>query len=157
MTDTPQNLADKVTQKITSAVDPQKLAADAAKKALTNLTLTDEERAEQAQADAAGKRALLIKVILGGVVVLVVGVTILKIFAKLWGLVVITAIVGGVGGVAYLSLKPKLDAWKQKRLAAAAEKNAAKDAAAAATRVEEAKAAAQKKLDDDLARLKAKI
>lgn len=136
-------------------------ALDAAKKvarsAIEDLTLSPEEKAAKDQASAADRKKLLVKVILGATVVLVVGITLMNLFAKLWLYLVGLVFLAGVAGAGYLLVKPKLAAWNEKRLAgarAAAEEEAR---ASGLKKAEEQKLLAQKKLEDDLARLKKQI
>jgi hypothetical protein len=109
-------------------------------------------------------RSTLIKWILVGVGVLVVCIGVLAVVAKLWKLAIFATVVGGLGAVVYLALKPKItalaDRVRARGLAEAAAEQAAvqqqQEQAAAQAKVAAA-AAAQKKLDDDLQALKRKL
>lgn len=127
------------------------------KKAVDDLTLSPEEKAQRAAKDETASRLRLVKLILGGVAVLVTGIVLMRLMARLWMLGIGVVIVGGVGAAAYLVMKPKLEALKQRRLAARAEEEAARTAGDRARAEEDAKTAAQKKLEDDLARLKQQV
>ena len=152
--------------------EKQKLALQAGKqmaqRALDSLTMTEEEKAQQAKEDADKRKMLLVKVILGVTAVIVVGITVMSLVATMWPYLVALIAVAGVSGAGYLVLKPKvqarLQAWNEKRTEGdrlKAAEQAARDQVAAAEKhkqlVAQQKLDAHKKLDDDLARLKKQL
>jgi len=127
------------------------------KKTIEDLTLSPEEKARRAAEDEAASRLRMVKLILGGVFVLVVGVVIMRLLARLWLWGIALLIVGGVGAAAWFAFKPQLEAWKAKRLAARAEAEAARTAADREAAARKAEADAKQKLEDELARLKKQV
>ena len=138
-----------------------KLVADAAKNmarsAILDLTLSAEEKQQKDEQAAAVRKKLLIKVVLGATAGVVVLITLLNVFAKLWAYLVVVAVVAGLGGAGYLYAKPRLKAWNDKRLAASRAADEERARAAALAEAEQQKALAAKKLEDDLARLKKQV
>jgi hypothetical protein len=134
----------------------QKLVNEAGRalvqKTIDDLTLSPEEKARRAAEDEAASRMRMVKLILGGVGILVVGVVIMRLLARLWLWGIALVVVGGVAAAAWFAFKPQLEAFKAKRLAARAEAAAARDAAA-----RKAEADAKQKLEDELARLKKQV
>lgn len=143
------------------AKSKQKLVNEAGaalvRKAVDDLTLSPEEKARRAAEAEAASRLRLVKLILGGVGVLVIGIVIMRLLARLWLWGIGLLIVGGVGAAAWLAFKPQLEAWKAKRLAARAEAEAARAAAAREAAAKKAEADAKQKLEDELARLKQRV
>lgn len=139
----------------------QKLVNEAGRalvqKAVDDLTLSPEEKARRAAEDEAASRLRLVKLILGGVAVLVVGVVVMRLLARLWLWGIALLIVGGVAAAAWFAFKPQLEAFKAKRLAARAEADAARTAAAREAAARKAEADAKQKLEDELARLKKQV
>jgi cytoskeletal protein RodZ len=99
----------------------------------------------------------MVKLILGGVGILVVGVVIMRLLARLWLWGIALVVVGGVAAAAWFAFKPQLEAFKAKRLAARAEADAARTAAARDAAARKAEADAKQKLEDELARLKKQV
>ena len=128
-----------------------------AQRALDGLTMTDEEKQQRDEEDAAKRKLLLIKVVLGATAVVVVGITLMNLFAKLWIYLVALVIMAGVGGAGYVVLKPKLKAWNDKRTEGARLQAAERQAQEQVAAAEKQKLLAQKKLDDDLARLRQQL
>jgi hypothetical protein len=139
----------------------QKLVNEAGRalvqKTIDDLTLSPEEKARRAAEDEAASRLRMVKLILGGVGVLVVGVVIMRLLARLWLWGIALLIVGGVAAAAWFAFKPQLEAFKAKRLAARAEADAARTAAAREAAARKAEADAKQKLEDELARLKKQV
>lgn len=134
-----------------------------AKRALDDLTLSPEEKAKRDQESANKKRNLKIKLAIGGVVGVVVVLSLMSVLAALWKYAIVLLLVAGVGGGGYLFARPKIAALKQKATARLEAGRAAERAAA----LEQAKAQAdkaaadallakQQKLEDELASLKKK-
>jgi hypothetical protein len=140
-----------------------KAALSAGRDALERLTLSDDEKAARAAARArATKKKLLIAIVVA-TVGLVGAIVLLQWLASLWMWAVGAVVVAGALGVTALVLKPRIDALRRRLDERRAAKAAAQASVEAAERqrqalvaAEQAKAQAQKKLDDDLARLKAK-
>lgn len=139
----------------------QKLVKEAGralvKKTIDDLTLSSEEKAHRDAEDEAASRLRMVKLILGGVGVLVVGIVIMRLLARLWLWGIGLVILGGVGAAAWFAFKPRLEAFKAKRLAARAEAEAARGAAAREAAARKAEADAKQKLEDELARLKKQV
>lgn len=134
-----------------------------AKRALDDLTLTPEQKREREAADADRRRNLKIKLAIGGVACVVLGLAAMSVLAALWKYAIVLLLAAGVGGAGYLFAKPKLAALKHKataRLEArkAEERATAEQAAKAAAdqAAADAVAAKQQKLEDELASLKQK-
>ncbi len=138
-----------------------RLVADAAKNmarsAIEDLTLSEEEKQAKEEQSSSDKKKLLIKVILGATVGIVVVITLMNLFAKLWAYLVVLVVLAGIGGAGYLYAKPKLKAWNDKRLAASRANDEERARVAAIESVEKQKVLAAKKLEDDLARLKKQL
>ncbi len=145
--------------------EKQQLALQAGKqlaqRALDTLTLSDDEKQERAQKDSSSRKLLLIKVVLGGTAVVVVGITLMNLVAKLWLYLVALVVIAGIGGAGYLVLKPRLTAllksWNDKRTEGARLQHAEHEARALVAAIEQQKAQAKTRLDDDLARLKKQL
>jgi hypothetical protein len=139
----------------------QKLVNEAGRalvqKTIDDLTLSPEEKARRAAEDEAASRMRMVKLILGGVGILVVGVVIMRLLARLWLWGIALVVVGGVAAAAWFAFKPQLEAFKAKRLAARAEADAARTAAARDAAARKAEADAKQKLEDELARLKKQV
>lgn len=143
----------------------QKLIEDAGRatleravgRAVTDLTLTPEQKAARDATDEAASRTRLVKVILGGVFVVVAGIVVMKLLAKLWFFGIGLVLVGGLGAAGYLVAKPQIDAFQKRRLADRAAAEEARTADDRARAAEQATAAAKQKLEDDLARLKKQV
>jgi len=159
-----------VADEVAKAADraKQKLVEEAGramvKGAIDDLTLTPEEREAKAKEKAAGDKSMLIKAILGVTGVVVAGIVIMKVLAALWLYGIALVVIAGLGGVGYLVARPKIEAFKQQRLAAQQQRLAAKaeadsvrERAAAEAAVEAQKRAAQQRLEDELAKLKGRV
>lgn len=135
----------------------------AARRALDDLTLTDEEKALRAAEQEKESRIRKWKWIAGGVVAVLVFLAVMSILAKLWAWFVGLAILAGIAYAIYFYLRPKVKAV-QVRAVAQIEAHRAEeeqaDAAAEAERTREAeraaKAAREQAIDDELAALKAR-
>ena len=143
------------------AKSKQKLVNEAGRalvqKAVNDLTLSPEEKASRAADDEAASRLRMVKVVLGGVFVLVVFIVIMRLLARLWLWGIGLLILGGVGAATWFALKPQLEAWKAKRLVARTVAEAARTAADREAKNRKAEAEARQKLDDELARLKRQV
>lgn len=139
----------------------QKLVNEAGKamvkKAVDDLMRSPEEKAHDAAQDEAAARLRMVKLILGGVGVVVVGIVVMRLLMRLWLWGIAIAIVGGLGAAAWFTVKPQLQAWKAKRLAAWTQAEAARTERAREDAEREAAAAAKRTLDDELARLKKQL
>jgi hypothetical protein len=138
-------------------------AKDVARRALEDLTLPPEEKQRRDVERAGATRKRNIKLVLGLTAVVVVGIGVMTLLARLWFYAMALAVVGGVGFAGYLAVRPRVlelrAARERKQLAAAQEaqreatERHAKDAAQAAA---DAKLAEARKLEDQLAALKKK-
>jgi hypothetical protein len=139
----------------------QKLVNEAGKamvkKAIDDLVQSPEEKRHQAAQDEAAARMRVVKVILGGVGVVVVGIVVMRVLMRLWLWGIAIAIVGGLGAAAWFTFKPQLHAWQAKRLAVRAQAEAARTEQARHDAARDAAAAAQRSLDEELARLKKQL
>jgi uncharacterized protein HemX len=139
------------------------LGAAAAKRALEDLTLSPEEKEKKRQEEEAASRAFKVKLALGGVGALLVLLAVLSVLAALWRYAIMLIVVLGLGGVAYWLVKPKVDAVRARLAAgrqaqAAARETQEREARALAAQRQVALDAAEKqrKLEEQLAALKAK-
>lgn len=132
-------------------------AKNMARAAIEDLTLSEDEKKAKEEQASSDRKKLLIKVVLGATVGLVVVITLMNLFAKLWAYLVVLVVLGGIGGAGYLYVKPKLKAWNDKRLAASRADEEERARVAALEGLERQKQQAAKKLEDDLARLKKQL
>ena len=151
----------------------RKLAADAsqraalnagrelARRALDDLALSPEERAARDARQARSTKQKLGLAVVGVTVVGVVAIGLMQLIASLWLYAIGLVVVGGLGGVAFLLLRPRLEAVRQRLLAARSERAAAAQKAAeeqqrqqALAQAAQAKRQAAERLEDELARLK---
>ena len=134
-----------------------------AKRALDDLTLSDEERAAGDEVKSGDRKKALLKYGVIGVLGVVLVLSLMSVLAKLWVYALGLLVVAGVGGAGYLYVKPKVKALQAK---ASARLHAKSDAAAkvaveqALLAAEQAKldavAAKKQKLEDELMALKRK-
>lgn len=127
-----------------------------AKRALEDLTLTDEERATRDEEKKAARKMTMVKVVAVGVVGVIAVLALMSVLAKLWLYALGLLIVGGIGAAGYFYVKPKLKALKAKATARLQERNAASEAEAREKAARDAVTAKQTKLEDELAALKKK-
>lgn len=135
----------------------KKMARDALRGVVDDLTLSPEEKQARDEERAAGNKMLLVKVVVGVTVAGVVVVSLLSLFAKLWAYLIVLVVLGGASGAGYLVAKPKLKAWNDRRLAGARAEQAEREAQAALDNAAAHKALAAQKLEADLQRLKQQI
>jgi len=121
-----------------------------AKKAIEDLTSTDEEKAEK----KGERKKTLIKYGVIGVVGIVAVLALMSVLAKLWMYALGLLVVLGIGAGGYFYVKPKVVALKQRATARLHAKKDADDAANAVKALEDAKVAKAQKLEDELAALK---
>lgn len=154
----PKSLAERSADLAESASQRAALASgkEMAKRALEDLTLTPEEKAEREAGRKKGRVKTLVKVVAVGVVGVVAVLSLMSVLASLWMYALGLLVVGGLGAGAYFYVKPKLLALKAKAAARLSERTSASEAEARAQAVVDTAAAKHKKLDDELAALKKK-
>ena len=127
-----------------------------AKRALEDLTMTAEEKAERDEQTKSARKKTLVKVVAVGVVGVVAVLSLMSVLASLWMYALGLLVVGGLGAGAYFYAKPKLKALKAKAAARLSERNAASEAEARELAAKNAVTAKQQRLEDELAALKKK-
>lgn len=135
----------------------EKAVEGAVQRAVEAVTLSADDKARREQERATkGKKDLLLW-ILAGTAVVVLGLGVMAMLARLWMWAIGIVVLGGIGAAGYLVIKPKLSALKQKATARLMETRERERAEKEVQRQIAVQAAQQEKLEDDLAALKKKI
>jgi hypothetical protein len=127
-----------------------------AKRALEDLTLTAEEKAQRDDERKKRRNQALLKYGIVGVVGIVAVFSLMSALASLWMYALGLLVVFGLGAGAYFYAKPKVLALKARAAARLAERNVAQEAADQERAARDAVTAKQQKLEDELAALKKK-
>jgi hypothetical protein len=134
-----------------------------ARRAVDDLTLSEEEKAKREEARQQARKKKLVKYGLIGVVGVVAVLSLMSLLAKLWMYAIGALVALGVGAVSWFTLKPRLAKLKERATARLEAKKRAAEAeklrleAAAREQAAADLASAQKqKLEDELAALKKK-
>lgn len=125
---------------------------DMAKRALDQLTMSDEEKEEK----KGDRKKTLIKYGAIGLFGLVLVLSLMSVLAKFWVYAFGLLVVAGVGAGGYFYLRPKVRALKDKATARLNAGKAEREAEAQEKAVVDAAAAKQKKLEDELEALRKK-
>jgi len=144
-----KNIADSVGAK--AALNAGK---DIAKRAIEDLTLSDEEKQQRADERAAGRKKTLIKYGVIGVGGIVLVLSLISVLSQLWMYALGLLVVAGIGAGGYFYLRPKVRALKARATAKLTAKRDADAVVAKERAVVDAAAAKKQKLEDELAALK---
>ncbi|HEY4221886.1 MAG TPA: hypothetical protein VGO62_11090 [Myxococcota bacterium] len=127
---------------------------DLAKRALSDLGLSDEEKQQRDLERSAARKKTLIKYGLIGVFGIAVVLSLMSVLAHLWMYALAFLVVAGIGTAGFFYVKPKVLALKNRAAKSLQEKNEADVVVQKEQAVVDAASAKKQKLEDELAALK---
>jgi amino acid transporter len=139
-----------------------KAGKDAVRRVYDDLTLSEEEKARREEERAAARRKLKWKIIVGAVLAVVVVIALMALLAKVWLWVIGFAVLAVLAAAAYFYVRPKLSGVRVREVEAAPAEPVSLPAPPrenpeeVARAARERTAAQERKIDEELAALKAK-